>query len=151
MAASRLLAAAFCAALGVSPVLARPAAPETVASEFAVSYLGFWSLPNLLAMPAMPGFYEPRVVFHGRPISARALFEEKLRFVRRWPQRRYVPRRETMRTTCSGELCTVRTAFDFTAANPQAGRRSRGKGLLELRLRLVGSRFLIVSETSRVL
>jgi hypothetical protein len=145
------LAAGVCAALlGTSPALAVLATPEAVAGQFAISYLGYWSLPNLLAMPAMPTFYESRVVFHGRTMSARALYDEKLRFVRRWPQRRYVPRRETMRTSCSGDVCVVRTAFDFTAANPRVGRRSRGTGLLELRVRLVGERFLIFGERSQV-
>lgn len=135
---------------GVAAPQTRATAPEEVARQFAISYLGFWSLPNVLAMPAMPRFYEPRVEFHGRVMPAEKLFREKLRFVRRWPDRRYAPRSETMQAKCKADVCVVRTAFDFVARNPGAGRRSRGRGMLELHLRLVGSRFLIFRETSRV-
>lgn len=135
---------------GVAASQPRASAPEEVARQFAISYLGFWSLPNVLAMPAMPRFYEPRVEFHGRMMPAEKLFQEKLRFVRRWPDRRYAPRAETMQARCKADVCVVRTAFDFAAANPRVGRRSRGRGVLELHLRLVGSRFLIFRETSRV-
>lgn len=126
------------------------ATSEAVAGQFAISYLGFWSLPNILTMPAMPDFYEPRVVFHGRPVTARQLFDEKLRFVRRWPERRYTARPGTMQASCRADVCAVRTAFDFTASNPRVGRRSRGTGILDLRVRLVGNRFVIFRETSRV-
>jgi hypothetical protein len=104
-------------------------------------------------MEVMPEFYGSRVEFHGRLVSARSVFEEKRRFVRRWPERQYSPRRDTMRVSCApaGEVCTVRTQFDFVAANPQRGQRSSGTGQLELVVALAGSTPVIVSETSQVM
>jgi hypothetical protein len=57
------------------------------AEKLTDAYLSYWSARNAVTLDAMPDFYAPRVLFHGRQISARALFEEKRRFVRRWPVR----------------------------------------------------------------
>ena len=125
---------------------------EKAARQLAVNYLDFWSAPNPLALDTMPAFYGPTVEFHGREIGARALMEKKRRFVRRWPVRAYMPHLDTLWTACdrSEELCTVRTAFDFTAINPERRRRSQGSGSLELQISFAGDRPVIVSEASRV-
>jgi hypothetical protein len=122
------------------------------ARQLAIEYLAFWSAPNAVTMSATPEFYAPLVVFHGRGMTARQLFEEKLRFVRRWPERQYAPRLDSMRISCDAatEICTVRTAFDYTAASPERGKRVQGTGNLELGVSFVGKRPLIVGETSRV-
>ncbi|WP_188311912.1 hypothetical protein [Salinarimonas soli] len=131
----------------------RPAANlGSAAQRLAVDYLGFWSASNAETLDVMPEFYGSRVEFHGKLMSARAVFDEKRRFVRRWPEREYTPRPETMRVSCApaGEVCTVRTQFDFVASNPQLGKRSTGTGQLELVVALAGSTPVIVSETSNV-
>jgi hypothetical protein len=105
-----------------------------------------------VTLDATPDFYAPQVEFHGRAMSARALYEEKRRFVRRWPLRSYVPRPESTEATCSasGQTCTVRTTFDYTASNPETGRRAQGAANLELVISFAGGAPVIVSETSRV-
>jgi hypothetical protein len=129
------------------------AAPATAAQQLAIDYLNYWSTPNVLTLDAMPDFYASKVLFHGRVMSARALMKEKRRFVQRWPYRNYVPRVETMRTTCEAatKFCTVRTAFDFTADNPAQGSRSQGRADLELGMTFSGKQPFIFFETSRVI
>jgi hypothetical protein len=86
-------------------------------------------------------------------MSARALLEEKRRFVQRWPERRYRPRPETMGVACGpgGETCTVRSVFDFTAVHPVRGRRSQGVATLELVVSFRGEeRPVITAENSLV-
>jgi hypothetical protein len=124
----------------------------SVAQELAESYLAYWSAPNVVTLDATPEFYAPHVLFHGRQMTARALFEEKRRFVRRWPVRQYWPRRETMQTRCdpAPPICTVRTAFDFKASNPQTGRRSEGTAFLQLGVSFADREPMIVFEHSRV-
>lgn len=148
--------AVYVAVLPAATASAQPAAPPSahapasVARQFALSYLDFWSAPNPSTLVASPVFYAPRVVFHGRSMTSDALFAEKLRFVARWPDRNYKPRLETMRTSCTRDLCRVRTTFDFSAANAVAARHSEGQGTLELAIRFVGGRPYIVEENSRV-
>jgi hypothetical protein len=124
---------------------------EGAARQVAIEYLDFWSAPNAVTIETTPGFYAHRVEFHGRERSARALFELKRRFVRRWPVRAYTPRLDTMRVNCrGGEICRVRTTFAFMAISPDRGRRSQGVGNLELEISFARARPVIVAETSRV-
>jgi hypothetical protein len=137
------------------PAPAVPARKEaaTAAETLAGAYLDYWSAPNAVTLDATPDFYAPRVEFHGRLLSARALFEEKKRFVRRWPERQYTPRSDTLRTACDPGTgtCVVKTVFDFIAANPARRRRSEGTGTLELVVSVAGQQPVIIAETSRIL
>ena len=129
------------------------ASREDVARNLAVAYLDAWSSPNDEALEATEGFYAPMVTFHGQVMNVRALLEEKRRFVRRWPARRYVPRPDTLGVFCKdvAETCTVRSVFDFDAANPRTGRRARGVATLELVVSFGGSDApTIVAENSTV-
>jgi hypothetical protein len=125
---------------------------EQAARQLAVDYLDFWSAPNALTLEVMPDFYGSTVEFHGRAMSVGALMEEKRRFVRRWPVRSYTARIDSLRAACapSGETCTVKGVFDFTAISPERGRRSQGAADLELQVSFSGERPTIVSESSRV-
>jgi hypothetical protein len=137
------------------PAPALPARKEaaTAAETLAGAYLDYWSAPNAVTLDAMPDFYAPRVEFHGRLLSARALFEEKKRFVRRWPERQYKPRPDTLRTACDPGTgtCIVKTVFDFVALNPARRRRSEGTATLELVVSVAGQQPVIIAETSRIL
>ena len=112
----------------------RLATREDAARDLLNDYLDLWSAPNPLTLAGGTEFYAPSVIFHGRSMSTRALFEEKRRFIQRWPERRYRARPGTVGVACGpgGETCTVRSVFDFTAADPERGRRSQGVATLEL-------------------
>ncbi len=146
-----VLPAGTTSAQPAAPPSAEATTPASVARQFALSYLDFWSAPNASTLVATPVFYAPRVVFHGRNMTSDALLAEKLRFVARWPDRSYKPRLETMRTSCVRDLCKVRTAFDFSATNADAARHSEGRGTLELAIKFVAGRPYIVEENSRVI
>jgi hypothetical protein len=124
-----------------------------VASQrLARDYLASVSGPNGAALASAPGFYGERVVFHGRPMSVASLMSEKRRFLQRWPERRYRPRPDSLRTACNAGLatCRVQATVDFSAFSPDRGARSQGTVDLELAVSFAGGRPVIVSETSRV-
>jgi hypothetical protein len=125
---------------------------ERAAEDLARRYLDFWSAPNEVALETTPDFYAGRVAFHGRMLSIGALLDEKRRFVRRWPERRYRHRPGTARVACqpTGESCTVRSLFDFAAASSARGKRSQGTASLELVMSFEGDRPVIASENSLV-
>ncbi|MCJ2129504.1 hypothetical protein [Methylobacterium sp. E-045] len=116
-------------------------------------YLDAVSEPGDGMVAAAPRFYAESVRFHGRTLSLAALMAEKRRFVRRWPDRRYVVQDGSPRTACSvgTSSCIVRSTFDFRAANPRNGARSQGVAELTLEISFAGPRPVIVSESSRVL
>lgn len=120
--------------------------------RLARDYLASISGSNAATLAAAPGFYGDRVVFHGRTMSVASLMSEKRRFVQRWPERRYRPRPDSLRTACNAGLavCRVQATVDFSAFSPDRGVRSQGTVDLELAVSLVGARPVIVAETSRV-
>lgn len=131
----------------------RRAARTSVAKAFALDYLNSWSAPNDSALEATAAFYAPRILFHGREVSMKRLFEEKRRFVRRWPERDYRPRPDGVGTVCNpaGEVCTVHAVFDFTASHPKRRRVSQGTGALQLVVHFIGDKPVIVAEHSTLL
>jgi hypothetical protein len=128
-------------------------ARASVAKNFAIDYLESWSASNDVALEATAAFYAPRVLFHGREVSMQRLFNEKRRFVRRWPERDYRPRPDAMGTVCNpaGEVCTVHAVFDFTAFHPKRRRVSQGTGALQLIVHFIGDKPVIVAEHSTLL
>lgn len=131
----------------------RREARAATAKRFAVDYLASWSAPNDSALESTAAFYAPRVLFHGREVSMKRLFDEKRRFVKRWPERDYRPREDGVGTTCNsaGEICTVHAVFDFTASHPRRRRVSQGTGALQLVVHFIGDRPVIVAEHSTLL
>ncbi|MET0527853.1 MAG: hypothetical protein ABW003_05835 [Microvirga sp.] len=130
----------------------QPTARERAAQELALTYIDRWSASNEHTLAATLDFYAPRVRFHGRATTRDKLLAEKRRLVLRWPERRYLLRPDTMRVNCrSGErFCTVRSAFDYLAENPERGQQSRGIATIEFVVHFAGERPLIVAESSRI-
>jgi hypothetical protein len=128
-------------------------ARAATAKAFAIDYLHSWSAPNDAALEATAAFYAPRVLFHGREVTMQRLFNEKRRFVRRWPERDYRPREDGIGTVCNpaGEICTVHAVFDYTASHPKRRRVSQGTGALQLVVHFIGDKPVIVAEHSTLL
>ena len=128
-------------------------ARAATAKRFAIDYLDSWSAPNDTALESTAAFYAPRVLFHGREVTMKRLFDEKRRFVKRWPERDYRPREDGVGTTCNpaGEICTVHAVFDYTATHPRRRRVSQGTGALQLVVHFIGDRPVIVAEHSTLL
>ncbi|EIM26977.1 hypothetical protein MicloDRAFT_00035300 [Microvirga lotononidis] len=123
------------------------------ARDFAVEYLESWSASNDVALEATAAFYAPRILFHGREMTMKRLFNEKRRFAQRWPERDYRPRQDAIGATCNpaGEVCTVHAVFDFKATSPKRRRVSQGTGALQLIVNFIGDRPVIVAEHSTLL
>ncbi len=128
-------------------------ARASAARDFAVEYLESWSAANEVALEATAEFYAPRVLFHGREMTMKRLFNEKRRFAKRWPERDYRARRDAIGATCNppGEVCTVHAVFDFKASSPKRRRVSQGTGALQLIVNFIGDRPVIVAEHSTLL
>jgi hypothetical protein len=128
-------------------------ARASAARDFAVEYLESWSASNEVALEATAAFYAPRILFHGREMTMKRLFNEKRRFAQRWPERDYRPRQDAIGATCNpaGEVCTVHAVFDFKATSPKRRRVSQGTGALQLIVNFIGDKPVIVAEHSTLL
>jgi hypothetical protein len=125
---------------------------EETARQFAIDYLAFWSSKEVPIRDAVPAFYAPRVEYYGRTMSSSALIREKTRFARRWPDREYNTRPESIQVHCDPEdrSCAVHSLFDFRAENKKRRRKSEGRGVLELVVNFEHGRLQITSENGLV-
>ena len=133
-----------------------PTPPEITLARRAelltLEYLQFWSSPNRVTLSTMPTFYGREVLFHGRRMSLSELMAEKRRFARRWPDRTYTARPDSLAIRCEVEArtCEVFTLVDFTAVSAARGQRSEGATALELTIAMAGGQPTILVENSRV-
>ncbi len=123
-----------------------------LSADLANSYLRIWSSSDESALADVHEVYAPRVNFYGRMLDKRAITAEKMRFVRRWPIRRYSLRPGTTRVDCNPNrrACVVKTLIDWEAASPQRRSVSRGVSQFELGVGFSGSQPLVVYEGGRV-
>jgi hypothetical protein len=123
-----------------------------LSADLANSYLRIWSSSDAGALADVHEVYAPRVNFYGRMMDKRTITAEKMRFVRRWPVRRYSLRPGTTRVNCdpSGRGCVVKTLIDWEAAAPRRGAMSRGVSEFELGVGFSGAQPLVVYEGGRV-
>ena len=126
---------------------------EGAARELAFRYLDFWSSPKQVTLSSASPFYAPQVIFHSQKRKLAAVVAEKQRFAQRWPKRTYRHRPGTTQVHCEADAarCTVRSSFDFEAANTRKGQRSRGLGEHELVITFAGGEPRILAENSQVI
>jgi hypothetical protein len=123
-----------------------------LSADLANSYLRIWSSSDEAALDDVHEVYAPQVNFYGRMLDKRGITAEKMRFVRRWPVRRYSLRPGTTRVDCNQNRrsCVVRTLIDWTAAAPQRRQMSRGVSEFELGIGFAGGQPLVIYEGGRV-
>jgi hypothetical protein len=123
-----------------------------LSADLANSYLRIWSSSDEGALSDVHDVYAPRVNFYGRVLSKRDITAEKMRFVRRWPIRRYALRPGTTRVECNPNrgACVVKTLIDWEAASPRRQAVSRGVSEFELGVGFSGPQPLVVYEGGRV-
>jgi hypothetical protein len=124
-----------------------------LSADLANSYLRIWSSSDEGALADVHEVYASRVNFYGRVLDKRAITAEKMRFVRRWPIRRYSLRPGTTRVDCdyNGRTCVVRTLINWEAAAPARRAVSRGVSEFKLGVGFSGQQPLVISEGGRVI
>lgn len=123
-----------------------------LSADLANSYLRIWSSSDEAALSDVHEIYAPRVNFYGRVLDKRGITAEKMRFVRRWPVRRYALRPGTTRVDCdpNRQMCVVKTLINWEAASPRRRAVSRGVSEFELGVGFSGPQPLVVYEGGRV-
>jgi hypothetical protein len=123
-----------------------------LSADLANSYLRIWSSSDEGALSDVHEVYAPRVNFYGRMLDKRGITAEKMRFVRRWPIRRYSLRPGTTRVDCqqNRRACVVTTLIDWEAASPQRRTVSRGVSEFRLGVGFSGPQPLVIYEGGRV-
>lgn len=126
---------------------------EQIADDIVNSYFYFWSTLGEDVV-SMNQFYAETVNFYGSLLNRSRLMDEKQRFAKRWPIRRFNVRPGSMSTACDETGCTVTCIVEWDASSTERTAHSSGTssftlGVVSAPGTATGA--LIVSETGSVL
>ena len=126
---------------------------ENAAREFVTDFQIVLSgdAPTFLGM--IEGFYSDRVKFYGKNFSFNDILEDKTRFVRRWPDRSYQMRTQSIAVFCSIETrrCDVEGLVDWQVQNQGTNKYLSGSSSMNYKIQFhrLGPR--IVREDGNVI
>jgi hypothetical protein len=133
----------------------RPGEARTMLNPSFVAYIADAYLnPPAPTAEELGPMYAPRVLYYGREVGRGEVVSDKLRYYKRWPERRYELARDTLKVQprgTMGEATEADVVFEYTFEVSGAGEVRRGRGVTELRIAADDGRLVINGERSRVL
>ena len=135
----------FLALAASAPALAGTAERDAHMDE----YLTIWSLDAAVTPATVDRLYAPRVVYYGRPMSAAAVYRDKLAFIRTWPRRSYEAVPGTVTNDCGdgAARCRVTALMRWSRADAAGRRRQSGTNSVRLDLARQDGALKIVRES----
>jgi hypothetical protein len=110
----------------VAPEVTPPASPVPLTparqAAFVVYYLT--TVENRGDVDDLSAYYSDIINYYGKPTAKSDVVADKMRFMRRWPNRKYTIRPQSLTVACDIMRCTVDGMIDFDVSN--AGKRSIG-------------------------
>ena len=131
--------------------LATPCVAHATSARFDAHmnvYLAIWSQNASIVPATVARLYGRRVDYYGHPMSAEAVYRDKLAFVQRWPVRRYSAVPGTVTNTCneSSTGCRVTALLRWSRAD-RVGHAERGINSVRLDLAREDGTLKIVRES----
>ena len=111
-------------------------------------YLSIWSRDAAVTPGTVARLYGRDVVYYGRPMSAAAVYRDKLAFARAWPTRSYAAVPGTVTNDCSdaSPRCRVSAVMRWSRAD-RAGHGRSGTNTVRLDLARQDGALKIVRES----
>ena len=138
--------------LCIIPVLlamVMPAAASSVGRAVHMDeYLSIWARNGAITPGTVSRLYGRRVDYYGRPMSAEAVYRDKLAFVRRWPARSYAAVPGTVFNDCTdvSPRCRVSAVMRWSRSDA-AGQGTSGTNTVHLHLAREDGTLKIVRES----
>lgn len=138
----------------VAPEVTPPASPPPLTRESQAEFLVYYltAVESRGNVDDLSHYYSDTINYYGRPTAKSGVVADKIRFMRRWPNRKYTIRPESLTIACDIVRCTADGVIDFDVSN--AGKRSTGTASftyqLLMRLNDSGPPLLVTAENSIV-
>ena len=112
-------------------------------------YLAIWASDANVTPATVGRLYGDRVDYYGTPMSAVAVYRDKLAFIRRWPRRRYGALPGTVTNDCSERTmrCRVTAVLRWSRADGAGRHGEQGTNTVRLDLVRQGGELKIVRES----
>lgn len=107
-------------------------------------------LRNNKAIEEISQYYSNQVNYYGKITSLTDVIKDKSRYFRRWPERNYRIRAETVSTVCGVNLCRVNGIYDWSVRSVQRNKQASGSATFSFSVEMENEP-RIVSENSEVI
>lgn len=110
----------------VAPEVTPPASPAPVTLERQAEFLVYFltAVESRGNVDDLSHYYSDTINYYGKPTAKSGVVADKIKFMRRWPNRKYTIRPESLTIACEIMRCTADGVIDFDVSN--AGKRSTG-------------------------
>lgn len=138
----------------VAPEVTPPASPASLTIEYQAEFLLYYltAVESRGNVDDLSHYYSDTINYYGKPTAKSGVVADKIKFMRRWPNRKYTIRPESLTIACDILRCTADGVIDFDVSN--AGKRSTGTASftyhLVTRLNDSGPPLLVTAENSIV-
>lgn len=126
---------------------------EISARKFIADLQIISSQDNAAFLNAIPNYYTNQVKFYGKNFSLDQVLNDKSNFVRRWPQRRYQVRPQTINVFCSTQSnrCDVEGLVDWEVQNLAKNKYISGSSNMKYKIEYFRAGPRVVREDGKVL
>jgi hypothetical protein len=132
------------------PASPAPSAPERQAESVVYYLTAVESRGNVDDLSA---YYSDTINYYGKPTAKSGVVADKIKFMRRWPNRKFTIRPESLTVACDIMRCAADGMIDFDVSN--AGKRSIGTASFTYHMLMRRNNseppvFLVIAENSIV-
>ncbi len=112
---------------------------EARASDFVKRVIDAHMKSDGLALHWINSMYAESIRYFGRTLSLSEVLNDKKNYFRRWPEREYRVRENTISVKCGSVHCTVDGIYDWSAHSVPRNRKASGSATFSFIVNLVGS------------
>ena len=126
-------------------------AQRRAAFNFVSSVIGSHARDDSTALASVSNSYAATVNYFGTVTRRADIVEDKRSYFRRWPERSYRIRPESVNVTCTDLRCDVKGVYEWSVRSVPRNSQASGTASFEFRVDMSGSDMRILYETSEVL
>lgn len=100
--------------------------PESIAVAFVKDLIEHHGDNDDFALAQIQASYAPQVDYYGKLTNLRSIIQDKRNYYRRWPERVYNVRSESIVVTCANDRCMVSGVYDWVVSSPSMHMQEKG-------------------------
>lgn len=123
--------------------------PESVAIAFVKDLIEHHGDNDDFALAQAQASYAPTVDYYGKLTNLSSIIQDKRNYYRRWPERGYNVRNDSITVACANDRCMVSGVYDWVVRSPSIHKQEKGAANFSYTI-LIGPYPKIVAETGDV-
>jgi hypothetical protein len=123
--------------------------PESIAVAFVKDIIEHHGDNDDFALAQVQASYAPKVDYYGKLTNLRAIVQDKRNYYKRWPERAYNVRNESIVVTCANDRCMVSGVYDWVVRSASIHKQEKGAANFSYTI-AIGPYPKIIAETGNI-